>query len=199
MAISFVVRLARRRFAPRVALTIGIVAFIATLVTETPPRVAGYDAIAAFVLAHAEKDSVVLFHGFRSQNLVFALRAQSNLPKVFLLRSEKVLLDYRMTRGYGVNDRGFSRSDVENLVDRLGIVYIVFQPDFWVDLPSMAALQDLLYSERFTKVAEFPIAANIPTNEKTMLVFRNERPTHPVHPNIDLNMPLIGDKISGQY
>jgi hypothetical protein len=196
---SLVVRLARGHAASAAPLIVGAVAFVATLATDAPPKVAGYDAIADFVLAHAENDSVVLFHGFRSQNLVFALRAHSSFPKVYLLRSEKLLLDYRISRAFGVHDLGFSRSDVENLVDRLGVTYVVFQPDFWVDLPSMAAFQDLVYSDRFTKVAEFPITANVPTIEKKMLVFRNERPTHPVHPDIELNMPLLGGKISGQY
>lgn len=89
-----------------------------------------------------------------------------------------MLLYYRITRSLGIRDLGFFLAGVEQLVGLLGIVYVVFQPDFWVDLPSMRALQDLVYPERFTKGAEFPITANLPTNEKKILVFRNERPTH---------------------
>ena len=63
----------------------------------------------------------------------------------------------------------------------------------------MAALQELVYSDRFTKVAEFPIAANVPSREKEMLVFKNNQPTHPLHPTIELKMPMINGRISGSF
>ena len=163
------------------------------------PRVPGYDAIARYILDHAGKNSIVLFHGFRSPNFVFAVRDQSQSPELYLLRSEKMLVDYKVSRDWGISDRGLSHEEVEKLIDRYGIDYVVFQPDFWTDLPSMAALQELVYSDRFTKVAEFPIAANVPTRENEMLIFKNNRPTHPLHPAIELKMPMINGKISGKY
>lgn len=86
LAMSPVVRLARGRVASAAPLIIGTLAFAATLATDASPRVAGYNAIAAFVLAHAEEGSGVLFHGFRSQNLVFALRVDGSFPKAYVLR-----------------------------------------------------------------------------------------------------------------
>jgi hypothetical protein len=197
--IALVVRVLPRALAGGSALVIGGLAFVLTLAVDLAPRISSYDAIAEFLINHADKHSVVLFHGFRSPNLVFSLRAQSPSPNLYVLRSEKMLLDYKISRVWGVSDRGLSRGDLEKLVDRYGIAYVAFQPDFWTDLPSMAALQDFIYSDRFTKVAEFPVDANVPTNEKKILVFRNNQPTHPTHPEIELNMPLLGGKISGTY
>lgn len=199
LAVMLVVRVLPRAFAAGAALVIGGAAFALAIVVDPVPRVPGYDAIAAFILNHAEKNSIVLFHGFRSPNFVFAMRAQSTSPQVYLLRSEKMLVDYKVSRDWGVTDRGLSGGDVEKLIDRYGIDYVVFQPDFWTDLPSMAALQELVYSGRFTRVAEFSIAANVPTREKEMLVFKNNRPTHPLHPAIELEMPMINGRISGNY
>jgi Dolichyl-phosphate-mannose-protein mannosyltransferase len=196
---ALIVRLLPRAWAGGSALVIGTVAFVVALAINPAPRISGYDAVAEFLIDHADKDSVVLFHGFRSPNLVFSLRAQSPSPNLYLMRSEKMLLDYKISRAWGVSDRALSRADLEKLVDRYGIAYVAFQPDFWTDLPSMAALQDFIYLDRFTKVAEFPIDANVPTNEKKIVVFRNNRPTHPDHPGIELDMPLLRGKISGTY
>jgi Dolichyl-phosphate-mannose-protein mannosyltransferase len=199
LAVALLFRILPRVLASGTPFVIGALAFVLAIASEPVPRVPGYDAIASFVLSHAEKNSVVLFHGFRSPNFVFAVRAQSASPDLYLLRSEKMLVDYKVSRGWGISDRGLSSADIEQLIDRYGIVYVVFQPDFWTDLPSMAALQDLVYSDRFTKVAEFPIAANVPNREKEILVFRNNRPTHPLHPAIELNMPMINGRILGNY
>ena len=199
LAILFLVRVLPQRMAAGAALAGGLVAFLVAIAGDPVPRVPGYDTLAAFILNHAEKDSIVLFHGFRSPNFVFAVRAQSASPEVYLLRSEKMLVDYKVSRDWGITDRGLSREDVAKLIDRYGITYVVFQPDFWTDLPSMAALQELVYSDRFTKVAEFPIAANVPSREKEMLVFKNNQPTHPPHPTIELKMPMINGRISGSF
>lgn len=199
LALMLVVRVVPRTFAAGSALAVGAAAFVLAIVADPVPRVPGYDALAAFILNHAEKNSIVLFHGFRSPNFVFAVRAQSPSPEVYLLRSEKMLVDYKVSRDWGITDRGLSSGDVEKLIDRYGIDYVVFQPDFWTDLPSMEALQELVYSGRFARVAEFPIAANVPTREKEMVVFKNNRPTHPLHPTIELEMPMINGRISGNY
>ena len=178
-------------------MVIGALAFVFTIVTEPVPRVEGYDAIAAYLLKHADKNSVVLFHGYRSPNFVFSLRAQSATPKLYVLRSEKLLLNYRISRDWGIKDQGVSPQTLEQIVDRYGITYVVFQPNFWTDLPSMAAMQNFIYSDRFSKIAEFPICANVPILEHELLIFKNNSPTHPTNPEIELNMPLLGGKISG--
>lgn len=197
--IALVERIAPPALAGGTAAVVGLAALAVALIVDPAPRVTGYDAVAKYLIDHADKNSVVLFHGFRSPNLTFSLRAQSAAPEIYLLRSEKILLDYKVSRAWGVHDRDLSRADLEQLVDRYGINYVALQPDFWTDLPSMAALQDLIFSDRFAKVAEFPIDARDQLNEKKILVFRNNRPTHPAHPGIELNLPLIGGKISGSY
>ena len=197
LAIGLVVRGLPRAIAAEAAVAIGALAFVITVATQPVPRVSGYDAVAAFILQHADKNSVVLFHGYRSPNFVFSLRAQSVAPKLYVLRSEKLLLNYRISRDSGVTDRGVSRSALEQIVDRYGVSYVVFQPDFWTDLPSMAAMQDFIYSDRFSKIAEFPIRGNVPIPEHELMIFKNNRPTHPENPEIELNMPLLGGKISG--
>jgi 4-amino-4-deoxy-L-arabinose transferase-like glycosyltransferase len=199
LAMALIMRVLPQTLAAGGSFILGALAFVVTTTVEPVPRVVGYDAIAAYILHHADNGSVVLFHGLRSPNLVFALRAESPSPQLYLLRAEKLLVDYKIVREWGIDDRRLSRTDLEKLIDRYGITYAVFQPDFWTDLPSIAALQDLVYSDRFTKVAEFPIDANVPVTDKKILIFKNNRPTHPTHPDIELNMPLLRGKISATY
>jgi hypothetical protein len=53
---------------------------------------------------------------------------------------------------------------------------VVLQPGFWTDLPSMARMQDYIYSDRFKLVAEFPITADDPSQRTTIKIFVNQRP-----------------------
>lgn len=199
LAIALVMRILPRRFATGAAFAVGALSFVIAIATLPVPKVQGYDAVAAFILKHAGENGVILFHGYRSPNFVFSLRSQSTYPRVYVLRSEKLLLNYRISRDWGIKDDGVSRETLEDIVNRYGVTYVVFQPDFWTDLPSMAAFQNFIYSDRFTKLAEFPIEGNISIPDREIAVFKNNQPTHPDHPEILLNMPLLGGKISGKF
>src|SRR5271165_5502631 len=66
---------------------------------------------------------------------------------------------------------------IRQIFDHYGITYVVFQPDFWMDLPSMAAMQNYVYSDRFGKVAKLPISANVPLHDREIVIFKNNRAT----------------------
>jgi hypothetical protein len=145
------------------------------IATQKVPRITGYDAVAAYVVNNSEQDSVVLFQGNESKNFVFSIRSHSATPKVFILRAEKLLVNYTIIREWGIADRNLSTSDIEALIDNNRISTVVLQPDFWTDQPSIARLQALVYSDRFQQVAEFPITSDVPSHRTTIKVFRNIR------------------------
>jgi 4-amino-4-deoxy-L-arabinose transferase-like glycosyltransferase len=171
----FVTRLAGPRLQSFAALAAGIALFSTAIATQKVPRITGYDAVAAYVVNNSEQDSVVLFQGNESKNLVFSIRSHSATPKVFILRAEKLLVNYTIIREWGITDRNLSTSDIEALIDNNRISTVILQPDFWTDQPSIARLQALVYSDRFQQVAEFPIASDVPSHRTTIKVFRKIR------------------------
>ena len=175
----------------------GALAFSWTLVASPVPRVGGYEAVARYVLARAPKDTVVLFHGLHSPNFVFALRAAAPAPKFYVLRAEKLLVDYQIVREWGINDRNMTEADIAAMVDRYGIEYIVLQLDFWTDQPSVARLQAYMQSDRFEVVATFPIIATEPRREMQILALRNRTPTYPKSRSFELMIPAIGVTVQG--
>ena len=179
------------------ALALCTAVFAIAIVAHPIVRGAGYGDVAGFVLEQAGKDDVVLFHGKESKSFAFSLRARSSVPKVFLLRAEKFLVDYRIVRDWGISDRNQSEADIAATIDRLGVSLLVFQPDFWTDQPSIAALQRLVESGRFARVAEFPIWSQQPGRRTTIGVYRVDRPRAPAS-DVTIDVPQPGDRTSGR-
>jgi hypothetical protein len=80
-------------------------------------------------------------------------------------------------RDWGITDRNLSAAEVEAIVDRYDIAYVVFQPNFWTDQPSVAALQRLIDSDRFRLVAQFGITSDDLSRRTSLRVYRNVRRT----------------------
>jgi hypothetical protein len=137
---------------------------------------AGYDKVAAYILAHTKPDDVVWLQAKESKNLIFSLRSHDPLHHLLILRCEKFLIDYHVSRDWGVQDRGWTQADIANLIDRNKVTMVVLQPDFWTDLPSMALMQAYILSDRFRQVAAFPITADDPSQRTTIRLFVDRRP-----------------------
>jgi hypothetical protein len=75
----------------------------------------------------------------------------------------------------------------------------VFQPDFWTDQLSIAVLQQLTYSDRFALVAEFSVATGEQNQRRTIRVYHNNRPRPPIDGNVRINLPPLGEIISGHF
>jgi 4-amino-4-deoxy-L-arabinose transferase-like glycosyltransferase len=176
---------------------VGAGALALTLAMWPARYVAGYDKAAAYVLAHAKPGSVVLFHGLRSPNFAFSLRSRSDTPNLYVLRAEKLLVRYTVLRDYGITDRGVTPQALQGIIDRYGIEYIVMQPDFWVDQPSVAAFQALVRGGGFTRVAVIPVTANIDDAEPTIEIWRNLHPVARTDNQISLDLPVLGRTLNG--
>jgi hypothetical protein len=170
-------RVIREPFAPGLALVCGVIVFGVAVDTNAVYRMSGYDKVAEYILQHSRQDDVIWFQGSESKNLVFSLRSHSPLPKVYVLRAEKFLVDYHIIREWGVEDRGWTADALHAMVDRYGVSMVVLQPDFWADLPSMRRMQEYIESDRFRPVAEFPITADQASQRATIRIFVNQRPT----------------------
>ena len=123
------------------------------------------------------RDRAVPWHGLEEFH-VFRADTQP-CTRIFIMRAEKSLVDYSIMRDWGIKDRNVSAAEMASLIDRDNVAYIVFQPNFWTDQPSIAALQRLIDSERFALVAQFGITSDEPSRSKVLRVYRVKRDPTP--------------------
>jgi 4-amino-4-deoxy-L-arabinose transferase-like glycosyltransferase len=131
------------RLAGPATLALGLGMLAAAAMTPVP-RVAGYGAVADAVAAAAPPDAVVLFSAYRDGNFDFALRARSARHDIHILRANKWLLHYAVTREWGVTEAGWNRARLEQELHDHGVALAVSQRGFWADLEQMATLGALL-------------------------------------------------------
>ena len=135
------------------------------------PYVRGYDKVARFVMDHSPKDSTVLFVGYRDGTFIFNMRA-GDRPDVGVARADKWLLQVAVERERGVHDKGISPEQIEAMIQRYAVRYVVAQSGFWLDLPSMRALDGLLHDQaRFKPVFQIAPDANVPITDQELVVY----------------------------
>lgn len=178
---------------PAAALSLG-----ATLLAWPPKQVSGYAQAADYIAAHARPGAVILFHGLRSPNFILALRTDHDAARLTVLRAEKLLVRYAIIRQAGITDLHVSAASLVAMVSRYGIEYVVFQPDFWTDQPSVAMLQDYIRgSGNFRRDASIPVHANFPGAEDHIEIWRNLHPAPPAAAELRLDIPAMNRSVSG--
>lgn len=141
------------------------------LFLEPVPTVVGHADAARVVTEHARPEENILFSGYRDGSFIFAMRVLGATQHT--LRADKLLLRMFIARERGVEDRGLDRTAILALFRKYGIRYVVAESDFWTDLPSMAALDELVQDRTlFAEVARVPIAANVAGVAKQITVVR---------------------------
>jgi len=169
-----------------------------TLVEAPVPAVAGYRTAAEWIAAHADKNAIIAFSGERDGSFLFNLRAIESRRDITTLRSDKLLLSVAVSRQFGVGQKSYSEAEIHKMLDEDGVSFVVAQDDFWTDLAPMARLNTILHSPHFTEVFSVPVAANVPTRDKMLRIYRNVGDINR-HPGpINLDLPTIGRSISGK-
>ena len=170
--ILLIVRLVRAPWGAPLPLAGAALAFAICLVASPVTGLAGFGPVAEAVLKNARQDDVVLFHLYETKSLTFSLRTHSPRPKVYVLRSEKFLVDYSIIREWSIKDRNLSAEDIDALLTKSNISLVVLQPGFWADQPSMARLQTVVMSDRFEHISDFRTTAPEPNRATDLKLFR---------------------------
>lgn len=190
-------RILPERWAQASMLALGAATFGLSLVAYPPPVIEGYGAVVDFVAAHAPKDAIVLFSGYRDGNFIFDLRTHEERRDIVTLRADKLLLKVAVERSRGVAEQNFDQAAIARLVREFGVDLIVFQPGFWEDLREMGRLDAVVHSADFERVASFDITGTVPHSDRRIEIYR---PTYPVvrtRRDLQLDMPIIRDKFKG--
>jgi hypothetical protein len=125
------------------------------------------------------------------------MRAVGTRHDITTLRSDKLLLNVAVKREMGVQQKSLTEDEIADLLDQDGVSYVVAQDDFWTDLPVMARFQSVLRSPHFADVADMPVVANVPTEDKMIRIYRNLGDVVKGSHTIDLHLGIINRDVSG--
>lgn len=194
--------LALHRFLPAAwaqaaTLLLGLATFGWSLVADPPPSIAGYAAVADYVAAHAPKNAIVLFSGYRDGNFVFDLRTHEERRDIVTLRADKLLLDVAVERSRGVGEKDYDAAAIGRLVRDLGVDLIVYQPGFWEDLREMARFGAVVHSGDFAAVASFDITGTAKHADRRIEVYRPTYPVERTARDLQLDMPIMRERFQG--
>jgi hypothetical protein len=181
------------------AMVLGVGTLAYSLVFYPPPRIEGYQAVADYVAAQAPARAVVLFHGERDGNFIYAMRERAKRPDVMIVRTDKLLL--RVVAGErlrGVQQTDFTEAQILTMVKEMGVELIVYQPGFWADLRQMERFANVLHTDAFERVATFPITATVPHDDSVIEVFRPTYQVDRTRRDIQIDMPMVGEPFQSE-
>jgi len=179
------------------ALAIAVATIGGTMLYYPVLRVGGFAEAAARIAKLAPADGVVLFSGYRDGSFVFNMRTHEERRDISVVRADKLFLSVAVRRELGVREQLMSESEIETLLNRLHISYVVAQPDFWTDLEAMRRFYGVLNSHAFVPIARIPTRANYAAAEQELVIYRNTTPLAPGPVNLQLELPMIDRTLSG--
>jgi Dolichyl-phosphate-mannose-protein mannosyltransferase len=197
-AVVAVHRLLPVRLAPTTVAGLGAATLLYSVTFDPPPRVVGYAEVADYVAAHAPKNGVILFSGYRDGNFVFDLRTHEERRDLWTIRADKLLLRIAIERARGVVQTDLDQKQIAAALRDYGVSLVVAQPVFWTDLREMARLDAVLHTADFRQVASFPITATVAHTDPLIEIYEPTYPARPARRVLGLDMPIIGQSFSGK-
>jgi len=179
------------------AMALALASVTGNVILTSGPWITGYEHAADLLAEQMPKGGMALLFADRDADLVFNLRAHGDREDISFLRADKILTDYTMNRADGIQQANLTQAQVGELLDRYGVSYAVFEPDFWDDLEVIRKLGDELNSDHFTRVGSVPVDSNQKHSERELLIYRNNHPVHPDPNLIKLKLRMIGLEVGG--
>ena len=178
-------------------IALGLVTLGWTMLFRPVQYVAGYRELSDYVAQVAPKNAVVVFSGYRDGSFIYAMRTHEERRDISIVRSDKLLLRIAVRRSLGVEQKLMSEDEIQSLLNGLGVQYVAAQPDFWTDLEAMKRFESVLHGSHFQKLRTFTMPANYPAQEKEIIVYKNLDPVSDKPRQLNIELPMIGKKISG--
>jgi hypothetical protein len=120
------------------------------------PHVSGYRSAADQIHATGTRGPL-LFAGKHDGNFVFHLRQLDTDRRHVVLRADKILLSLAVHKYFGMQSHVSSTQDVEALIRRYGIEYVLVESPDVLELPEFALLDQLVRGATFDKVGSLPV------------------------------------------
>jgi hypothetical protein len=135
------------------------------------PYVSGYAAAAKGVTQIAP-GGIILYDGNLPGNFIFFLSA--NDPGRHFLVLRKALHAYRIDQRYGSEELVHGREDLEDLLRRDGVRFVVVSDRMNLNFEVQRTLRQMLQSEQFKLRGSFPIFSTEPPQGSNLLLYENK-------------------------
>jgi hypothetical protein len=197
-AILAIVQFLPARLAPYVAMVFAVSSFGHTLARRQVPRITGYRDAAHYVCSMASPNSVLMFSGWRDGSLIFNIRSLPECRNLTVIRADKLLLRVAIHRDlFGVKELGVAETKLKEMIERLGVHYIVIEPDFWNDLQSMQMLVQTLHEDQFKLLTTINAVNNREHNGSKLEIYENLAPISEGKRVLRVELPVSGIAIEG--
>jgi hypothetical protein len=125
-------------------------------VEQPVPNVSGYRQAAEQIHATGTR-APMLFAGKHDGNFIFHLRRLDAERRHVVLRADKILLSLAVHKYFGMQSHVGSTADIEALVRRYGIEYVLLESPDVLDLKEFALLGQLVRGPAFEQVASLAV------------------------------------------
>ena len=123
---------------------------------EPIPRLDGYRPVADFVHGTGTR-APILFAGKHDGNFIFHLRRLDDSRSHVVLRADKILVSLAVHKYFGMQSHVASEADIQALVERYGVEYIVIESPDIIKLKEFALLARLVQGPAFERVNTLPV------------------------------------------
>jgi hypothetical protein len=146
-------------------------------VQQDPLFVRGYREAAKQVLSETGKGTI-MFAGKHDGNFIFHLRANDPERRRIVVRADKTLVTMTVHKYFGVQSHARTVEDVQQILDRFGVEWIVIERPDIVGVKEFDLLWQAAERLGFHLVREIPIQTNVPEyHGLRVVIFRRTRST----------------------
>ena len=149
------------------------------------PSVSGYSAAAEAMTQYASS-GIVLYDGTLPGNFIFFLKA--NDPHRHFLVLRKALYAMRIDKRWGAEELVHGREDVEGLLRRDGVRFVVVSDHMNLEFESQRTLRDMLKTKEFKLLGSFPTRFTGSADAHHLLVYENEQWERPANKFLTIRM-----------
>jgi 4-amino-4-deoxy-L-arabinose transferase-like glycosyltransferase len=180
------------RLAPPIVATFLL---ISTIIHNPTPRIEGYNTASDLIAQLAPHNANVLFAGNQDGNFIFNLRENENRRDIHIIRADKLFLNISIMPNHGLNPKDLTYDQIRQIINQLGISYVVTVPHIWSETAPMAYLAQILESKEFHEVKRLAVTGNTADNEVVIYKNLNPLPSKPV--GFDMELRAIGMVLKG--
>jgi hypothetical protein len=136
---------------------------------------------------------MVFFDGVHSGSFIYFVRVLDPGRSVFVLRGDKLLSSSVLGKRLGLRVHARSRGDIQDLLDRYGVVHVVVERDERSSVAIHHELRDFLRTGPFERVHEIPADSSwVGQGGQTLQIYRYLTPRPLTATQLELRVPIVG-------
>jgi hypothetical protein len=157
--------------------------------------VRGFEDVAGYIVKDKAFISV-LYDGYFNSNFVFSMRVNDPERKIFVFRASKTVFSTRMIPELGYRELVGKEEMFHDVLKQYSVKYIVQEKTDSLSTPANKKLRHWIQGKDFKLVKAFPMETEGYKNNGQLLIYEYLRHQSTPMDTIELDMPMLGRKIT---